>query len=247
LKKIVTILIAVVFAGNAFSQKVRTDLTYSVHLPANAGPKTPVLILMHGYGSNENDLFDLAKTFDQRFITFSLRAPLALGNGGFSWFEIQRLPENRMKFLYKEAAESRTRIISFIVNACRAYHVDSTQVYLLGFSQGAILSFDIAMTAPGKIAGIVALSGRLLDETANLKPDAKQLSKVKVFIGHGTADNMLSISESEKAYSFLKARQVQNVTFKKYDIPHSINGAELNDIKTWFSVALPAEKAPAKK
>lgn len=236
-------------AGVVFSQTVTTTLTYSVNLPTKKTAKTPVLIMLHGYGSNEADLFDIAKGIDGRFITFSLRAPNTTPEGGFCWYALERFPDQPSKYNYAQAQESRTKILSFISNACKAYRLDSTQVFLMGFSQGSIMLYDIAIKAPAKIKGVMALSGRLMDETKDQKTDWAKVENVKFFIAHGNSDNVIKIAEAEKANEFLKSKQVKDLTFKNYEMPHSINGKELNDLKAWLvkCITPPEKKVEVKK
>ena len=243
------IIVFVIFSGVLFSQTVKTTLSYSVNLPSKTTSKTPVLILLHGYGSNENDLFDLAKSFDQRFITFSLRAPNETKDGGFCWYDLEFLANQQFKYDYQQATISKAKILSFISNACKAYHVDSTQVFLLGFSQGSIMAYDIALSSPSKVKGILALSGRLMEESKLQKTNLAQLAKVKIFIAHGNSDNVIKIEESEKANTFFKEKQVLDLTYKNYEMPHSLSGKELNDIKVWLvkSIAPPEKKPTPKK
>jgi len=231
-------------SGAFFSQTVKTALTYSVNKPGKTTAKTPVLILLHGYGSNENDLFELANALDPRFITFSLRAPLPTREGGFCWYALEFLPNAQFKYDYREAKESSAKVLSFISNACKAYQLDSTQVFLLGFSQGSIMAYDLALSSPDKIKGILALSGRIMEESKLQKTNPLQFAKVKFFVGHGNSDNVIKIEEAEKANTFLKEKKVTDLTYKNYEMPHSISGKELNDIKTWLAKAIaPAEKA----
>ncbi|WP_317899959.1 alpha/beta hydrolase [Aurantibacillus circumpalustris] len=220
------------------SQKINTSLTYSVNLPVKKNSKTPVLILLHGYGSNESDLFDLAKTMDSKFITFSLRAPNTTREGGFCWYELEFLPNQQFKYDYKQAVLSRMKILSFISNACKAYQVDSTSVFLLGFSQGTIMSYDIALSTTNKVKGVVALSGRMMEESKLQKTNLAQLSKIKFFIAHGESDNVIKIEEAQKANDFLKEKVLKDLTYKTYSMPHSISGDELNDLRSWLSKAI---------
>ena len=229
------------------SQTVKTTLTYSVNDAAKRTNKSPVLIMLHGYGSNETDLFDISKAIDSRFITFSLRAPIEVGEGGYCWYILNRVTGQNATYDYKVAKESATKILSFISNACKAYNVDSTQVYLMGFSQGAIMSFELALSAPKKIRGILALSGRLMEESKSVKTNWDLVSKVKVFMAHGNSDNVIKIHEAEKASAFFKEKKVSDLTYKTYEMPHTICGAELNDIKSWLTKAISPDKKTEQK
>jgi len=247
--KIIAFVFLFCFGVNLFSQtvQVKTDLVYKVNLPLKKSEKAPVIILLHGYGSNESDLFDIAKSFDDRFITFSLRAPLAANGGqGYSWFGLEFLPDKKFNYNYNEAKESRSKILSFVSNACRSYNADSTQVFIMGYSQGAIIAYDIIFSKPEKIKGVVALSGFLLDETKKMNIDFVKLAKLKFFIAHGNMDNVIDFKEGEKAFTFLEGKKM-NAIFKTYEIPHSINGKELNDIKAWLQSNIQKEKKEVNK
>jgi phospholipase/carboxylesterase len=231
----------------AFSQKIDTDLTYLVHEPAKKNNKTPVLILLHGYRSNETDLFDLSKVLDPALIVFSLRAPHP-AESGFAWYNLEFLPDQQFRYNYQEAQQSRRQVLAFISKACAAYGVDSAQVFLMGFSQGAILSYDIAMAAPQKIKGVLALSGRMMEESKTMKTDAAKLAAVKFFIAHGYSDNVIKIADAEKAHVFLKSKKVTDLTYNAYEMPHTLNGKELNDIKRWLTKTIsPIAIGPGKE
>jgi phospholipase/carboxylesterase len=226
----------------SFAQKINTDLTYLVN-PSKEKNNAPVLILLHGYGSSEADLFDLSKALDDRFVTFSLRAPLNAKDVGYSWYDLNFLPNKQITSNYTQAKESRAKILSFISNACKAYKADSTKVFLMGFSQGAIIAYDLALNSPKKIAGIMALSGKLLDDSKPAKMDTAAVAKVKFFVAHGYSDNVIDIKEAQKANEFLKEKKVRELSYKNYEMPHTLSGAELNDIKVWLKKAItPATK-----
>lgn len=245
MKKVIAALFLFLCLHSGTAQTVNTSLTYSVNLPKKQAVKTPVLIMLHGYGSNEADLFDIAKALDERFITFSLRAPNTIAENSFCWYALETVPGQERKYNYSEAKDSKAKIMSFISNACKAYKLDSTQVFIMGFSQGAIMAYDLAITSPKKIKGVLALSGRMMEESKLLKTDALQLAKVKFYIAHGNADNVIKITEAEKAVEFLKTKNVSDLVFKTYEMQHSINGKELNDIKAWLVKAItPTEKKP---
>jgi phospholipase/carboxylesterase len=214
------------------SQKVSTDLIYKVKSPRSISSKTPVLILLHGYGSNELDLYSFASNFESEFLVFSLRAPYSTGRGGNCWFSLEFLPDQKFKYSYKEAQKSRDQVSRFIRSACRSYPADSTSVFVVGFSQGAILSYDLALHGSFNLKGVVALSGLMLPETQNAR--IKSVSGTNFFIGHGTSDNVVRFTDGKEAYMYLKEKKLANVIFKPYQVAHSISAAELSDIRSWM-------------
>ncbi len=231
----------------SFSQTIKTDLVYKINEPTKKTDKpAPLLLFLHGYGSNEDDLFAIAKGLDERFMFISLRAPNALPDAGFCWYPLEFLPDQKFKYDYAKAKESRVKILSFISNACKTYKLDSNNVFVMGFSQGAIMGYDLALAAPKKIKGVLALSGRMMEESKNLKTDWIKAVKTKYFIAHGNADNVIKIAEADSAVKFLKSKKVTDVKFNNYEMVHTINGKELNDIKSWLKKAIdPPEKPGA--
>lgn len=249
-KLIVTGLLLLACLFFSAQKKIATDLVYLVKEAAVKSDTAPVLIMLHGYGSNEADLFDMTTSFDGRYTVFSLRGPVAVDGGGFCWYPLEFLPDQRsdsdqIRYDYAVAKKSRTAVLSFISQACKTYHLDSNRVFLMGYSQGTILSYDIAIAAPKKIKGVAALSGRMLDETMALKTDWQAVAKQNYFIAHGLSDNVIRLSDAKKAADFLKLKKVTRLSWETYQMPHSISGKELNDIKDWLREALNKSKAPA--
>jgi phospholipase/carboxylesterase len=228
----------VVTGLSACAQTITTSLTYSVRTPLVKSKRPPVLILLHGYGSSESDLFSFGSRLDSRFLTFSLRGPLPQGQG-YCWFPIQFRQKGELGYDYNAAATSRDKILSFISNACLAYGADSTQVFVLGFSQGAIMAYELACYAPGRIKGVVALSGRMMTETCSSKRDPL-IKKVRFFIAHGTDDGVVNYNGSRSADSLLRAMKVPSVTFRSYKMGHTIVPDELEDLRAWLHANVPA-------
>jgi len=236
-----SILIFAVYRFNGQTLTINTDLIYKVNLPLKKTDKTPVIILLHGYGSNEEDLFDISRSFDERFITFSLRAPYPAQGKGYSWFAFNFDSGKDYTYDYKQVKESRNKIYSFISQACKTYKADSNQVFILGFSQGAIMAYELALVKPKKLKGIIALSGLMLNETKKINTDYSKTSHLNFFIAHGNMDNVIAYHYGEEATKSLQARKIK-VTFKSYEMPHSLTGKELNDIKDWLKSNIAKEK-----
>src|SRR5690242_20263313 len=123
-----------------------THLFQPPRQPADGSP--PLLILLHGYGSNERDLVGLAPYLDRRFQIVSARAPHFLMPDGYAWFELGWTAANDITINFQQAEQSRVLLTNFVAEALTAYGGDPGRVYLLGFSQGAIMSASVALTAP---------------------------------------------------------------------------------------------------
>ena len=205
--------------------------------PASRPGRATLLILLHGRGSNEQDLFGLAPLLDQRFQIVSPRAPRTLGPGSYEWFAIAFTPDG-IHIDTSEAEASLNGLITFMREAVDAYGADPERVYLMGFSQGAIMSATVALTAPERIAGAVLMSGRIHPRwTPDASPD--RLAGLPVLLLHGTYDNVLPIAYGRESKAMLEALPVR-LTYHEYPMAHEVSQDSLADVTAWLSAQLDA-------
>ena len=135
---------------------MQLSLYHLVREPKLKLDKNPVLILLHGYGSNEEDLFSFASELPDEYYIISARAPYSMMYNAYAWYAINfDADENKFSDL-DQARESRDLIAQFIDEVDLAnYPIDSQKVTLIGFSQGCILSYAVALSYPQKIQRIV--------------------------------------------------------------------------------------------
>lgn len=185
--------------------------------------ETPTLVMLHGRGADEHDLFGLKDYFDSRLNMYSLRAPNEFGSRGYAWFDLyDDGTVDEESFL-----QSRTAILDFL----KTLHTQ--KLFLLGFSMGAIMSYSIALTLPDFCKGIIALSGFA---PLQLEREYKlnELQNLHVFISHGLNDPVIPISSARKTKDLL-ATSNASVTYKEYQMAHQINEECLNDMKAWMN------------
>src|SRR5947208_2896743 len=108
------VLLYLLFSIHAVAQKINTAFTYTVRTPVHATARPPVIILLHGYGSDESDLFSFAPLLNPNCIVFSLRAPNEVQGSGYCWFPLGFLPRQQFSYNYAEIVASRKNILSFI-------------------------------------------------------------------------------------------------------------------------------------
>src|SRR5690606_28588918 len=131
-------------------------LHYIVREPKKRTENTSLLILLHGYGSNEEDLFSFAAELPDELLIVSARAPQNLGYGSYAWYTIHfNSPEDRFSDI-PEAKEAKKIIAQFIDEIQLKYAILPEKTFLLGFSQGTILSYAIALNYPEKVQKIIA-------------------------------------------------------------------------------------------
>ena len=123
----------------------------SVIRNSNLTSKYPLLILLHGYGSNENDLFTFANEMPKELLIISLRAPHKINPYGYAWYAIN-FDANQKKWNNLEQAKDAMKSINkCIETACSLYSINNSNISILGFSQGCILSLALALNLPKKI------------------------------------------------------------------------------------------------
>jgi phospholipase/carboxylesterase len=204
---------------------------------AAAAGTPPLLIQLHGVGSNERDLFGFAEALDPRFLVLSVRAPLVRGPDSFAWFDVRPLPGGDFAIDPEQLRASRDRVVRFIGEATAAYHADPERVYLLGFSQGAIISLTTALSRPQGVAGVVALSGRIPPEAAPWVAPETELAGLPIFLAHGTLDGVIRIGHAHAARELLERLPVA-LTYREYVMPHTVGAETMRDLRAWLTARL---------
>lgn len=207
-------------------------LKYLVRQTKIQTTKPPVIILLHGVGSNEQDLFSFADQLPDKYLVLSVRAPYTLSEGSYAWYQVD-FSTGKPVINSEQEKKSRNIIIQFITELKKEFSFDENQVYIGGFSQGAIMAYSVGLTRPDLIHGIVAMSGRLLEEVKPLIVPEK-LGQLKVFISHGTNDQTLGIHYARESVSYLNALKI-NTTYKEYTEGHGINNPMLIDMVNWLN------------
>lgn len=226
------ILILVFLTSRTIIHSQPVTLHHLIRQPKIKTAKAPLLILLHGIGSNEEDLFSLAEQLPPQFLVVSARAPLILSPGSYAWFHMD-LSTGKRVINEQEAEQSRQLIIKFIDELKAAYSVDVNKIYLCGFSQGGIMSYSVGLTRPDLVHGIAVMSGRLLDEVKPLIAQKDKLKKLHVFVSHGVNDPVLNIPYARTAVAYLKTLGIQPA-YKEYPEVHTISREMLSDLVKWL-------------
>jgi phospholipase/carboxylesterase len=209
------------------------NLTYLVREPKIKQEKNPLLLLLHGYGSNEEDLFSFSSELPDEYYVVSVRAPYDLQPYGHAWYAIHFDADENKFSDDAQAIESRDLIVGFIDELIAKYPIDATQVSLIGFSQGAILSYATALSYPEKISRVVALSGYLNEKIIVEDYTSKNIKNLKVFISHGTVDQVIPVDWARKAQPFMQNLGL-NTMYKEYPIGHGVAPQNFYDFKNWL-------------
>jgi phospholipase/carboxylesterase len=209
------------------------NLYHIVQRPIIELDKNPALILLHGYGSNEEDLFSFASELPKEYFIISVRAPYMLQQGSYAWYAINFDADEKKFSDLEQATKSRDIIIEFMEKCIKEYPIDKDNISLIGFSQGAILSYAIGISYPEKIRKIVVMSGYFNSEIAVSGYATNNFSNFEVFASHGTVDQVVPIEWARKAKPILEGLHIKNV-YKEYPIGHGISPQNFYDFKKWL-------------
>ena len=196
----------------------------------------PLVILLHGFGANMQDLAGLAPVINQTGYVYACpNAPIAfdLGSGqmGYGW------TSPRGQGTPDEVETAETLLAEFFDEVLRQFQVAPGQAILLGFSQGGGMTYRCGLPRAGTFAGLVALSASLRDPEeleARLPQDRSQ----PIFVAHGRADPMVSAGGAHRALAFLEEKGY-SPEFHEYDMGHEISADVLNDLIPWMEGVLP--------
>lgn len=210
-------------------------LPYLLRMPSQTGPgrAAPLILLLHGMGSNEDDLFALRDAFPANFAVASARAPIRLGENRFEWFEATR-KGNELDGKQAQLRAAAAGIRELADQLVKRYGLDERQVYLVGFSQGAIMSYEAALPHPDQFKGIAVMSGSLFK---SLVPDIRrgaELSKLRVFISHGNDDPRIPVVNARLSAKRLASFGGNAETHLYSGMGHEINDEALGDLVHWL-------------
>lgn len=214
------------------STKEKTKLHYLIREPKTKTANPPLVILLHGVGGNEQNLFSFAPELPDNFVVVSTRGPLTFGPNSFAWFQVD-FSTGKPQINAEQAENSRLMLIDFITDLKSQINFNPDEVYLMGFSQGGIMSYSVALTAPEKVKGIAVMSGRLLPEIKPFMADEKRLDNLKIFISHGKQDAVLNYQYAVDATDFLKTKNL-NLNFHSYEEGHTVNKQMVDDVNLWL-------------
>jgi phospholipase/carboxylesterase len=200
---------------------------------ATAGGPAPLLLLLHGVGSNELAMAALAGSFDPRFLVISARAPNELAPFAYAW--LNEIPtDGGLVIDPAEAAAACAGLAQFIAEAVEAYEVDPERVFVVGFSQGGILALATLLTAPERVAGVVSMSGRLAPEILPHVAPPESLRGKPVLIVHGRRDETLGVAYGRGACETLTSLALA-VEYREFDMGHTTTDESLSSVSAWLT------------
>lgn len=192
----------------------------------------PAILALHGRGSHEEDLMGLSEHLPEGLLWVSPRAPLPLGPDSYEWYRVRVVgrPEPAQVMAALEAIDR------FVDEVTGAYPIDPQRLFLLGFSQGSLLSMCYALTQPARVAGVVAQSGYIPHGLA-LEIDEAGVKGKPFLLTHGELDTMIPVEWGRASRDRLQSLGAE-LTYHEFQMGHSVSMESLAVISEWLESQL---------
>jgi phospholipase/carboxylesterase len=200
---------------------MQAQVTEHAHIPSNGQAKR-LVIMLHGLGADGADLFDLVPSMagalaDTAFLSVDAPFPCDMAPQGRQWFSLREWTESSMLVGAREVAPF---LADYIQNSARRFNLPLQAVFLLGFSQGAMMAMHVGPRLPETLGGIIAFSGALI-APYHLATETTQ--KPPVCLIHGMADMVVPFAAMNMAEHALKTNGFTVVAHPRPMLGHGID------------------------
>ena len=206
---------------------------HAVHVPAGEGP-FPTILALHGWGANAHDLFGLAPYMHGgEALVLCPQGPIemSLGEGlrGYGWFPLtEGQPSDP-----EAVAQAPKLVREFLDESLSRYPIDRRKLLVLGFSQGAVIAYDLALRDPETYAGLIALSSWLPAEMVASIPKQDAHQNLPTLVVHGTEDQMIPVARAQESRAKLLEYGVP-LTYREFEMGHEIQVDALRALVSWM-------------
>ena len=215
-------------------EKKKLQLDHNYRAAKNPSATPPAIIMLHGFGSDENDLFSFASELPSEYAVISLKAPIKMQPYGNAWYNIY-FDDSQGKFSDDEQAiESRELVSKCIDEIIEQYQVDKNNITLLGFSQGTILSFSVALSYPEKVKNVIGLSGYINQDILKSGYKNNDFSKLKIYTSHGSVDQVIPVQWARKTKPFLENLNIA-CEYSEFPVGHGVAPQNFQELKEWLA------------
>ncbi|PKB78297.1 MAG: hypothetical protein BZY88_19195 [SAR202 cluster bacterium Io17-Chloro-G9] len=208
------------------------------YLPEN---RYPLIIMLHGFGANMQDLAGLAPMINQRGYVYAYpNAPLPfdLGGGYTGWGWTPRGADATVE----DVRNAEKLLGGFFDEVFEQFKIEQGQAVLMGFSQGGGMTYRCGLERAGSFAGLAALSATLPDQKL-LAEKLPQIRNQPIFIAHGRRDATITIDRAQAAKEFLEGAGY-SPEYHEYEMAHEISGGVIDDLVPWLARVLPPLDQP---
>jgi phospholipase/carboxylesterase len=209
------------------------ELIHTLYEPAENGPH-PTILTLHGRGASAFDLLSLAPHLcGGRFLVICPQGPLETPIGpeatGYAWYPMSMGgPPDLGSIL-----ASRQRLQQFLDECLAHYPIDAKKLAVLGFSQGGVMAYSLALADPDRFAGLIALSSWLPPELVPHLSIGNSTQALPTLVQHGTQDSMIELERARRSVETLRQARIP-LTYREYEMGHEIRPRSLSDLSAWL-------------
>jgi len=210
------------------------ELIHTIHEPVGNGPH-PTILTLHGRGANALDLLGIAPyVCGDKFLMICpqgpLETPIGPGTTGYAWYPMSMGGPPDVGAILS----SRQKLHGFLEACIQRYPIDPKKFVVLGFSQGGVMAYSLALENPERFAGLAVLSSWLPNELLpKLSINKDAIQSLSSLVQHGTQDSMIEVERARDSVERLRELRVP-LTFREYDMGHEITPRSLSDLSAWL-------------
>jgi phospholipase/carboxylesterase len=209
------------------------ELIHALYEPEGKGPH-PTILTLHGRGANALDLLGLAPYIcGGRFLIICPQGPLETPIGpeasGYAWYPMSMGgPPDIASML-----ASRQRLQRFLDECLARYPIDAKKLAILGFSQGGVMAYSLALAHPDRFAALAVLSSWLPAELVPHLSLSDSAQALPTLIQHGTQDSTIEVERARHSVEILRQARIP-LTYREYEMGHEIRPRSLSDLSAWL-------------
>jgi phospholipase/carboxylesterase len=209
------------------------NLIHTIYEPIGAGPH-PTLLTLHGRGANAFDLLGLAPYIcNGKFLMICpqgpLETPIGPGAVGYAWYPMSMGGPPDVGEIWS----SRKKLQAFLDECLARYPIDAKKLGVLGFSQGGVMAYSLALSNPERFAALAVLSSWLPNELIPELAVKESIQSLPTLVHHGSQDQMIAVQRARDSVERLRELRVP-LTYREYDMGHEITPRGLADLSAWL-------------
>jgi phospholipase/carboxylesterase len=209
------------------------QLIHTLYQPVGDGP-FPTVLTLHGRGANAFDLLGLAPHLcGGKFMMICPQGPLETPIGpeavGYAWYPMSHdgVPD------VEAMLSQQKKLQAFLDDCLKSYPIDPKKLVVLGFSQGGVMAYSLALANPERFAALAVLSSWLPKELLSRLNVTDAVQSLPTLVQHGTQDPMIEIARARSSVETLRQLRVP-LTFREYPMGHEIGARSLAELSTWL-------------
>jgi phospholipase/carboxylesterase len=209
------------------------ELVHTLYQPQGNGP-FPTILTIHGRGANAFDLLGLAPYLcGGKFLMLCPQGPLETPIGpeavGYAWYPMSMGGPPDIEAILS----SRKKLQSFLDACLTSYPVDPKKLVALGFSQGGVMAYSLALTDPRRFAALAVSSSWLPKELVPRLSISDAVQSLPTLVQHGAQDPMIEVGRARSSVETLRQLKIP-LTFREYEMGHEIRPQSLADLSAWL-------------